>query len=61
MIGSPCPEFCHCYLFLYFNNVQVVLTVRDPKGWYRSVTESFWDVITMDWSSLVAIYAYTVF
>ncbi len=30
----------------------------DPN---RSVTESFWDVITMDWSSLVVIYAYTVF
>ncbi len=34
-------ELSNCYLCLYLNNVQVVLTVRDPKGWYRSVTESF--------------------
>ncbi len=29
------------YAYVFFINLQVVLTVRDPKGWYRSVTESF--------------------
>ncbi len=31
--------------------------MRDPKGWYRSVTESFWDVVTMAPSPVAAIYS----
>ncbi len=41
-------------LMFFFINLQVVLTVRDPKGWYRSMT----DVIVMAWSSVIAKYAY---
>ncbi len=52
MAPSPVAAiYSYAYVFI---NVQMNLTVRDPKCWNRSMT----DVIVIAWSSIIAIYAY---